>query len=224
MNHLNWFLGPKGENSDFLIESITTILQDCVHWRRNYYPSDTILIDKKAQRENEEEFDKIHLGLMDMIAKLRRNFPFYSPRYLAHMLSDVSIPATLGYIAGMLHNPNNCTPEAAPVTVEWEIESCNDILKMLGFTPSPPPPSKDATPIEWKKYKNKLKEEFGWAHIASGGTVANIEALWVARIIKYYPLAIQNVAIDEKLDIEIKLPQHTEHTPAKKDIKALDIP
>jgi len=221
MKHLNWFLGPKGENSDFLIESVTTILQDYVHWRRNYYPSDAILIDKKTQRENEAEFDKIHLGLMDMIAKLRRNFPFYSPRYIGHMLSDVSIPATLGYVAGMLHNSNNCTPEAAPVTVDWEIEACNDILEMLGFTPPPQPPSKDATPSEWEEYRGKLKDEFGWAHIASGGTIANIEALWVARIIKYYPLAIQDVAIREKLDIEIKLPSHTEETPALKDIKEI---
>lgn len=221
MKHLSWFLGPKGENSDFLIESITTILQDYVHWRRNYYPSDTILIDKKIQRENEAEFDRINLGLLDMVAKLRRNFPFYSPRYIAHMLSDVSIPATLGYIAGMLHNSNNCTPEAAPVTVEWEIEACNNILEMIGFTPSPKPPLKDSLPNEWEKYKNKLKEEFGWAHITSGGTVANIEALWVARIIKYYPLAIQDVAIEKELDIEIKLPSHTEKKPVKEDIKVI---
>ena len=221
MKHLNWFLGPKGENSDFLIDSVTTILQDYVHWRRNYFPSDTILIDKKIQRDNEVEYDKIHLGLMDMIAKLRRNFPFYSPRYIGHMLSDISIPATLGYIAGMLHNSNNCTPEAAPVTVEWEIEACNDILDMLGFTPPPPPPSKEATPAEWKKYKSKLKEEFGWAHISSGGTVANIEALWVARIIKYYPLAIQDVAIKEGFDIEIRLPKHTKDIFVIKDIKEI---
>lgn len=222
MKHLNWFLGPKGENSDFFIESVTKILQDYVHWRRNYYPDDSILIDKKIQRDNQEEYDKIHLGLMKMIAKLRRNFPFYSPRYIGHMLSDVSIPAMLGYFAGMLHNSNNCTTEAAPVTVEWEIEACNRILEMLGFTPPPAPPLKDATTAEWKEYERNLKREFGWAHITSGGTIANIEALWVARIIKYYPLAIQDVAIKENLDIEIKLPKHTEKEPAIVDIKTID--
>lgn len=222
MKHLNWFLGPKGENSDFLIESVTKILQDYVHWRRNYYPDDSILIDKKVQRDNQDEYDKIHLGLMKMIAKLRRNFPFYSPRYIGHMLSDISIPAMLGYFAGMLHNSNNCTTEAAPVTVEWEIEACNKILEMLGFTPPPSPPSKDAITAEWKEYEKNLKKEFGWAHITSGGTIANIEALWVARIIKYYPLAIQDVAIKEQLDIEIKLPKHTDKKPAVIDIKAID--
>lgn len=174
------------------------------------------------QRDNQDEYDKIHLGIMEMTAKLRRNFPFYSPRYIAHMLSDISMPAFLGYFAGMLHNSNNCTTEAAPVTVEWEIEACNKILKMLGITPPPSPPSKNAAVAEWKEYEKNLKKEFGWAHITSGGTVANIEALWVARTVKYYPLAIRDIAIQYDLDIEIKLPKHTDKDRAVIDIKAID--
>jgi hypothetical protein len=30
-----------------------------------------------------------------------------------------------------------------------------------------------------------------WGHITCDGTVANIESLWAARNLKYYPLAIQ---------------------------------
>lgn len=206
MKHLNWFLGPKGENSEYLIGALTKVLQDYVHWRRNYFPSDKILIDNKVQRENVEEFDKLDLNLMEMMSELRRNFPFYSPRYIGHMLSDITMPATIGYVAGMLYNSNNVTPEAAPVTVEWEVEACNSILEMLGFKASPTPPSKEDGVAEWKIYQRKLREEFGWAHITSGGTVANIEALWVARIIKYYPLAIRDVAIKENLDLIIKMP------------------
>ena len=206
----------------FFIESVLTILQDYIHWRRNYFPGDKILIDKKIQRDNEEESDKIHLGMMEMIAQLRRNFPFYSPRYIGHMLSDVSIPSMLGYLAGMLHNSNNCTPEAAPVTVEWEIEACNNILEMLGFNPPPSPPSKEAKPIDWERYESMLKKEYGWAHITSGGTVANIEALWIARIVKYFPLAIQDVAIKEELSIDIKLPKHTDKAPSTADIRKMN--
>lgn len=217
MRHLNWFLGPKGENSEFFIESITTILQDYLHWRKNYYPSDKMLIDNSMKRTNIHELDNINQAMLEMMSQLRRNFPFYSPRYIGHMLSDITIPSTLGYIAGMLHNSNNVTPEAAPVTVEWEIEACNRILEMLGFTPSPSPPDKDAPLKAWKAYKKNLKEQFGWAHITSGGTVANIEALWVARIVKYYPLSIQEVAKNEKLEIEIKLADGS-----VKDIKKVD--
>ena len=83
------------------------------------------------------------------------------------MTSDQTIPSILGYFAGMLYNPNNVTPEAAPVTVQWELEVGADILRMLGFQPPP----KHVGP-------GGVKTEFGWAHVTSGGTVANLEALW----------------------------------------------
>ncbi|MBN8641220.1 MAG: hypothetical protein J0L86_05340 [Flavobacteriales bacterium] len=207
--HLAWFLGSKGENSDFFIKILNSIIQDYVHWRRNYYPSDSILINKKLQRLNEEEYDKIYQNNIEMMSLLRRNFPFYSPRYIGHMLSDISMPSMFGYFAGMLYNSNNVTPEAAPVTVEWEIDACNEILKMLGYKESPSPPSKEAPVQEWKAYKKNIKDEFGWAHITSGGTVANIEALWVARTIKYFPLAIRDVAIQKDIELEIKQPNPT---------------
>lgn len=202
--HLAWFLGPKAENSELFINTLMTIIQDYIHWRRNYYPSDNLLITKKMQREHEEEHDKFYQNVTEMMSLLRRNFPFYSPRYIAHMLSDVSMPSMLGYFAGMLYNSNNVTPEAAPVTVEWEIEACNEVLKMLGYKPSPTPPSKEGSKKDWEHYERELKTQFGWAHITSGGTVANIEALWVARIVKYFPLAIQEAAKSKNLNIEIK--------------------
>lgn len=140
-----------------------------------------------------------------MVAELRRNFPFYSPRYIAHMLSDTSLPSILGYFAGLLYNPNNVTTEAAPVTVNMEIEACNSLLKMLGFNPPPHvPESFDEESL--KAYKKKLEKEFGWAHLTLGGTTANLEALWVARQVKYMPLAIWDVAKEENLEIEVKLP------------------
>jgi glutamate/tyrosine decarboxylase-like PLP-dependent enzyme len=207
--HLAWFLGPKAENSDVFVNTFLSILQDYIHWRRNYYPSDPLVITKKMQREQEEEFDKLSQGVTEMMSQLRRNFPFYSPRYIGHMLSDISMPSMLGYFAGMLYNNNNVTPEAAPVSVEWEIEACNEVLKMLGYKPSPTPPKKEATKSDWAAYQKLLKEAFGWAHITSGGTVANIEAMWVARIIKYFPLAIRDAAIEKNYPLEIKLPNGT---------------
>ena len=50
---------------------------------------------------------------------------------------DAKATSFVGYFAGMLYNPNNVSPEAAPVTVKWELEVGNDILRMMGYQPAP---------------------------------------------------------------------------------------
>jgi len=202
--HLAWFLGPKAENANLLEELLLIILRDYLHWRRNYFPGDKILINKSMQRDFEDEHDTFTQKVHEMIAELRRNFPFYSPRYTAHMLADTTLPSVLGYIAGMLYNPNNVTPEAAPVTVDWEIEACSAVLRMLGYRPPPPPPPVDEAPEKY--YGREALKEFGWAHLTLGGTTANIEALWIARAVKYFPLSVREVALREGIDLEVKRP------------------
>ena len=75
---------------------------------------------------------------------------------------------------------------------------------MIGFK-LPPLPPKSSKSSEKKAYNKQLKEEFGWAHIASGGTLANIEALWVARCVKYLPLSIKDVISKELPQLTVKL-------------------
>lgn len=191
-----WFLGPKAENASLEEEMIQYILRDYFHWRRNYYPSDEITITQRMRREALEWTDALFQQLTEMLARLRRHFPFYSPRYIAHMLSDQTIPSVLGYFAGMLYNPNNVTPEAAPVTVEWELEVAADILRMLDYQAPPATGS----------HHRETRKEFGWAHITGGGTVANLEALWVARNVRYFPLAAREAACKHKLNLAVKLP------------------
>jgi len=195
-NVSTWFLGPKAENAGLMEEMVLYILRDYFHWRRNYYPSDEILITQRMRREALDWEDRLFQQISEMVALMKRHFPFYSPRYIAHQLSDQTIPATLGYFAGMLYNPNNVTPEAAPVTVEWELEVGKDILRMLGYKCPPPRDASSGT----------ARREFGWAHITSGGTVANIEALWVARNVRYFPLAVKHAARAVGLTLTIKLP------------------
>ncbi len=193
-----WFLGPKAENAEWEEKLVLHILQDYFHWRRNYFPSDEILIPQSLRRESTAWNDELFQQITEMLAGLRRHFPFYSPRYIAHMLSDQTIPSVLGYFAGLLYNPNNVTPEAAPVTVKWELEVGSDILRMLGYQA---PPQGD----------RPSREEFGWAHITSGGTVANLEALWMARNIRYFPLAVWDAARRHGIPLALRLPQ----TPAE---------
>ncbi len=198
-----WFLGPKAENAGLEEDLVLHILRDYFYWRRNYYPSDEIIVTQQMRREFLDWSDTLLQQLSEMLARLRRHFPFYNPRYIAHMLSDQTIPSVLGYFAGMLYNPNNVTPEAAPVTVEWELEVAADILKMVGYRP---PPSPDAQHRE-------LRQEFGWAHITGGGTVANLEALWVARNVRYFPLAVREAARRHGIPLGVKLPGDPKHSP-----------
>jgi glutamate/tyrosine decarboxylase-like PLP-dependent enzyme len=209
------FLGPKSENAPLFEELLLEITRDYLHWRRNYFPGDPILISRAMQREHVEEHDTLIQHVHTMLAELRRNFPFYSPRYLAHQLSDTTMPSMLGYFAGMLFNPNNVTPGAAPVTTEMEILACNEVLRMLGFTPPPEPPGETRSPAATSNappptsiedyYRRAGETEYGWAHLTSGGTVANIEALWAARQVRYAPLSIKSVARDLGLNIPVTL-------------------
>ena len=216
---LAWFLGPKAENGKFLEGLIGDIVRDYAHWRKNYFPDDPILLTQQLRSKREESQAVLEGRLAELLAALRRNFPFYSPRYIAHELSETLMPAVLGYIAGILYNPNNVTPEAAPVSTELEIEVTSEILEMLGYHAPPPLPAADVDPVAY--YTERGRSEFGWAHLTSGGTIANIEALWVARQIKYFPLSVKELAIAQSLDICVKLPN--ERTGSIRDIDDYDL-
>ena len=46
-----------------------------------------------------------------------------------------------------------------------------------------------------------------WGHITSGGTIANFEALWVARNLKFFPIAARDAARALALDeLPVMLP------------------
>lgn len=197
-----WFLGPKAENAELEEKMILHILQDYFHWRRNYYPSDEILVTQGLRRESMAWNDDLFQQISEMLAGFRRHFPVYSPRYNAHMIGDPTIPAVLGYFAGLLYNPNNVTPEAAPVTVEWELEVGADILRMLGYQAPP----KHAPP-------GGVKTEFGWAHVTCGGTIANMEALWAARNVRYFPLAVRDACLRNGIALTLRKPHSEARVP-----------
>jgi glutamate/tyrosine decarboxylase-like PLP-dependent enzyme len=176
-----WFLGPKAEQGDLWFELLDYIFQDYIHWRRNYFPNDPVVISRSRRREHERWATDLNSHLDAILNDLKAHFPFYSPRYLAHMLSEQTLPGVLGYFAGMLYNPNNVTVEAAPVTVRLELEVGRMISAMLGFNP-----------------------KRSWAHVCSGGTVANLEALWVARTVQFVPFIVRDFCAAQGLGFQIK--------------------
>ncbi len=217
-NYLSWFLGPKAENGIVFENILNTIVRDYFHWRKNYFPQDAHLISPAEARCFSTEQDELYKNVNEFLAEMRRNFPFYNPRYMGHMLSDISMPGMLGYLAGMLYNPNNVTTEAAPVTTRMEIEACNDVAEMIGYKVAPPISMNDfKSKKEWNEYKKTLSNELSWSHISSGGTLANIEALWVARCVKYLPLSIKDSCVKNDISINIKMPNRNNC-----DIKNID--
>jgi glutamate/tyrosine decarboxylase-like PLP-dependent enzyme len=172
-----WFAGPKSENGEAFSRTIRGILEDNQYWRRNYFPEDGVIITSEERRRHSAWSDLFEDKLMELLAALKSDCPFQSPRYAAHMVAEQTLPSIAGYFAGMLYNPNNVSREAAPVTVLMELEVGRILSKMLGYDP-----------------------ESSWTHLTSGGTVANLEALWVARTVKYLPFLMRDVA--EKLGLD----------------------
>jgi len=180
-----WFLGPKAENAELLEKLLLEALWDCVFWRRNFHPEDDILITEKAKREDAYEHSRavILQEFLGLLANLKRDVPFYSPRYIGHMLGEQLLPAVAAYFAAMLHNPNNVSLESSPITTQYELEVGRQLANLMGYSGE------------------------SWGHITSGGTIANFEALWVARNLKYFPIAARGVAHDLGLeDLTVSLP------------------
>ena len=188
--HKAAFLGPKGENADELERLLLEVLRDHVFWRRNFHPRDPRLIDEGDKRT--EAFDDMSARLRDelskILAELKRAAPLYSPRQVAHIVSDPSLPAFVGYFAGLLYNQNNVVAEVSPETVREERAYFKALAEMVGYpTFLPETLPRDA---------RTRRAAYSWGHLCSGGTVANLEALWIARNIRLYPLAVRLAAED----------------------------
>lgn len=158
-----WFAGPKAENGEAFAAIIQRVVQDYHAWRRNYFPEDGVVLDSAQRRANEPFFDAFEDRLTELLGRLKADYPFQSPRYAGHMISEQTLPSIAGWFATMLYNPNNVTAEVAPVTVQLELEAARMIARMVGYG------------------------EDSWAHLTSGGTIANIEALWLARTVAVLP-------------------------------------
>jgi glutamate/tyrosine decarboxylase-like PLP-dependent enzyme len=137
-------------------------------------------------------------GYIGLLAFLKKSVPFFSMRYQGHMNWDLTIPGMLGYFAAMLYNPNNVAFEGSTATTILEQLVGDDLCRMLGYT----------IPSDAEIDNGAIRP---WGHITCDGTVANIEAIWSARNLKFYPLALQAALNNEPSlaaarDITVPLP------------------
>lgn len=101
--------------------------------------------------------DQLDAALDEYLDRLGGNYPFFHPRYAGQMLKPPHPVAVVAYAAAMRVNPNNHALDGGPPTGQMEKEAVADLAAMFGLP----------------------GDTLG--HLTGGGTVANLEALWVAR-------------------------------------------
>lgn len=87
--------------------------------------------------------------------RLRDNYPYFHPLYAGQMLKPPHPVARMAYALAMWINPNNHALDGGRASSAMEKEAVAEIAAMFGWS-----------------------EHLG--HLCGGGTMANLEALWVA--------------------------------------------
>jgi len=181
-----WFLGPRAENADLMERLVVEALRDHAFWRRGFHPEDGVVIPERTRRSEGylDATERLTQELTFLLARLKADLPFFSGRYLGHMVNEQTLAAQVGYFATMLYNPNNVAAETSPVTTQLELELAADLGRMVGYAPGR-----------------------AWGHLTSGGTLANFEALWIARSTHYLPLAVAGAAQELGARLAVALPE-----------------
>jgi tyrosine decarboxylase/aspartate 1-decarboxylase len=103
------------------------------------------------------EFDTqaVEQVLQEVATRMQDNYPYYHPQYAGQMLKPPHAVARIAYAMSLWVNPNNHALDG----------------------------SRASSPLE-KECIVELGEMYGWeqplGHLTGGGTMANLEALWVA--------------------------------------------
>jgi glutamate/tyrosine decarboxylase-like PLP-dependent enzyme len=100
--------------------------------------------------------DDLERACAELRAGLRDNYPFWHPRYVGQMLKPPHPAAIVGYVTAMLVNPNNHALDGGPATARLEKDVVAQLAAMFGY-------------------------DTHLGHLTSSGTIANLEALFVAR-------------------------------------------
>lgn len=93
----------------------------------------------------------------ELLERLKENYPFHHPAYAGQMLKPPHEVAWTAYSLAMSINPNNHALDGGPPTSEMEKEVIALLAGYVGYG-----------------------EEY-LGHLTASGTIANLEALWIAR-------------------------------------------
>ncbi|KAI0205736.1 pyridoxal-dependent decarboxylase domain-containing protein [Astrocystis sublimbata] len=162
----SYFIGPQAENLPYFKKNIHIILEELEKTRHNYFPEDGKFIDEATQNTAafQASMDKLQRAVRKASKILgKSSIPFWSPRYEAHMCTDMSMASLLGYFMTMLYNPNNVAIEASPLSTVAEIEVGEQLCELFGYS------------ID----QDDLETPTGWGHVTCD-----------ARNLKFYPLSL----------------------------------
>ncbi|QMW46871.1 hypothetical protein G4B11_010350, partial [Aspergillus flavus] len=171
----SYFIGPKSENMPEFKANINAILDEIVKTRDGYQPDDAEFISTDVRKKLKTLNGNFQNAVKEAAKLLgEHSIPFWHPRYQGHMCTDMTMPGLLGYFMTMIYNPNNVAVEASPFTTVVELKAGQQLCKMFGYNTD-----EKATDLP-----------LSWGHITCDGTVANLESVWVARNLKFYPLTL----------------------------------
>ena len=106
-------------------------------------------------READADVQAMDSVLRETARRLGDNYPYFHPLYAGQMLKPPHPVARAAYALAMTINPNNHARDGGRASSAMEIEAVAEIAGMFG----------------WSEFLG---------HLTSGGTMANLEALWVA--------------------------------------------
>lgn len=93
--------------------------------------------------------------LEDVARRMTDNFPYFHPLYAGQMLKPPHPIARLAYMLSLWVNPNNHALDGGRASSALEKEAVAELARMIGY-----------------------QQHLG--HLTGGGTVANLEALWIS--------------------------------------------
>ncbi len=146
-------------------------LQDLLEQLRRKMGSDSSAGSDAQSYNLPVHWEKLDEALNNLVERLSRHYPFHESFYAGQMLKPPHPAAWLAYALAMTINPNNHALDGGPEASFMEKEVVRLLVQMTGFP------------------------DQALGHLTSSGTIANLEALWVARELHPdRPIAVSNQA------------------------------
>ena len=111
--------------------------------------------------------------IAEVASRLRNNYPYFHPLYAGQMLKPPHPIARAAYALATWINPNNHALDGGRASSAMEKEAVAEIAAMFGW-------NDHQGDLGHPGYSEHLGHPGHLGHLCGGGTMANLEALWVA--------------------------------------------